>query len=98
MQNFRDGLTLQEVLDIVESNDIGDFEDIFIEPPEPNVLTDEDSGNEDDGGPTSDLSARQLTAGAEIRYAIKYITAIMLVFMTLIFNIQDSEEKKFLKI
>jgi hypothetical protein len=72
--NFRDGLTLQEVLDIIESNyDENDVESIFIEPPDPHVLTDEDSGNEDEGAYTSNLSARQLTAGAEIRYLIYYI-------------------------
>jgi len=66
--NYRDGLTLQEVLDIIESNyDENDVESIFIKPPDPHVLTDEDSGNEDEGAYTCNLSARQLTAGAEIR-------------------------------
>lgn len=66
--NYRDGLCLQEILDFIESNfDENEFETIFIEPPEPHVLTDEDSGNEDEGAHTSNLSARQLTAGAELR-------------------------------
>jgi hypothetical protein len=66
---FRNGLSLQDVLDIIENDiDENEFESIYIEPPEPHVLTDEDSGNEDEGGHTSNLSARQLTARAEIRY------------------------------
>nr|CAI5831567.1 unnamed protein product [Callosobruchus analis]CAI5839624.1 unnamed protein product [Callosobruchus analis] len=41
--------------------------DIYISPPEPNVLTDEDSADEDDGGLIDNLSRRQLLADAEIR-------------------------------
>lgn len=41
---------------------------MFIEPPESHVLTDEDSADEDDGGFADNLSSRQLTAGAEIRF------------------------------
>jgi len=41
-------------------------ETIFIGSPEPHVLTVEDSGNEDESGYTSSLSARKVTAGAEI--------------------------------
>lgn len=39
---------LAEALDIAYNEDIE--ADIFIEPPEPNVETDEDSADEDDGG------------------------------------------------
>jgi len=41
-------------------------DEIFIEPPEPCVLTDEDSGNEN-SGEVDNLSARQLRAQAEIK-------------------------------
>lgn len=41
--------------------------DIFIEPPEANVDTDEDSADEDDGGLADNLTSRQLRAPAEIR-------------------------------
>ncbi|XP_050065148.1 piggyBac transposable element-derived protein 3-like [Aphis gossypii] len=41
--------------------------DIFIEPPNPSVDTDEDSGDEDGSGLVDNLSSRQLTANAEIR-------------------------------
>ncbi|KAK9679077.1 hypothetical protein QE152_g40308 [Popillia japonica] len=39
---------------------------IYIEPPESNILTDEDSGDEDDGGLVDNLSRKQLCANAEI--------------------------------
>ncbi|KAG5886607.1 hypothetical protein JTB14_001031 [Gonioctena quinquepunctata] len=42
--------------------------EVFIEPPESHVLTDEDSAVEDEGGLADNLSSRQLTAGAEIRF------------------------------
>ncbi|XP_050301080.1 uncharacterized protein LOC126739435 [Anthonomus grandis grandis] len=41
--------------------------DIYIEPPEPNVDTDEDSADEDDGRLVDNLTARQLRAPAEMR-------------------------------
>lgn len=40
---------------------------IYIEPPKPGVLTDEDSGEEDEGGLADNLSANQLRASAELR-------------------------------
>lgn len=49
----------------------GDIEDnidtIYIAPPEPSALTDEDSGDEDEGGTFDNLSGRQLMAQAEIK-------------------------------
>lgn len=40
--------------------------DLFICPPDPNVLTDEDSADEDEGGLVDNLSRRQLLAAAEL--------------------------------
>ena len=40
--------------------------DIFIEPPDANVLSDEDSDDEDDGGLIDNLNGRQLRAPAEV--------------------------------
>ncbi|KAL3265494.1 hypothetical protein HHI36_009698 [Cryptolaemus montrouzieri] len=45
-----------------------DVDSIFIEPPEADVLTDEDSGDEDTGGMTDNLSGRQLRARAEVKF------------------------------
>ncbi|XP_068081249.1 uncharacterized protein [Anabrus simplex] len=60
------GLTLSEV-DILEADDeLGhQTEDIFIEPPDGNVDTDEDSANEDEGGMVHNLTGCQLRAAAE---------------------------------
>lgn len=46
-----------------------DFEvqDIFTEPPDTNVLTDEDSGDEKEKSLVNNLSGQQLLAGAELR-------------------------------
>nr|XP_023023884.1 uncharacterized protein LOC111512028 [Leptinotarsa decemlineata] len=65
---FEHGFTLQEALEIAYSEDI---DAIYIEPPEPNVLTDEDSGDEDCGGTIDNLSGRQLRARAEVKFANK---------------------------
>ncbi|XP_031350462.1 piggyBac transposable element-derived protein 3-like [Photinus pyralis] len=40
--------------------------DVFISPPDPSVLTDEDSGDEDEGGSFDNFCARQLDAEAEV--------------------------------
>jgi hypothetical protein len=45
----RPGLSLSEALDILLNNDEMEG-DIFIEPPNPSVDTDEDSGDEDGSG------------------------------------------------
>lgn len=63
------GISLQEALDI--AYDEGDVTDIYIEPPESNVLTDEDSADEDEGGVADNLSARQLLAPAEVLFGNK---------------------------
>ncbi|KAF2896967.1 hypothetical protein ILUMI_09208, partial [Ignelater luminosus] len=41
--------------------------EVFIAPPEPAVLTDEDSGDDDKGGDFNNLSRRQLLADADVR-------------------------------
>lgn len=53
-------------------NILDDFDDlnaanIYIEPPDPNEITDEDSGDED-GGLVDNLCGRQLQASAEIEF------------------------------
>ncbi|KAG5864831.1 hypothetical protein JTB14_033773 [Gonioctena quinquepunctata] len=45
----------------------GQVEDIFITPPDVNVDTDEDSGDEDGGGMIYNMTGRQLRAEAEIK-------------------------------
>lgn len=61
----RQGLTLEEAIQMVYVDDL-DVSQIYIEPPDPNVLTDEDSGDEDGGGLLDNLSGSQLTCKAEI--------------------------------
>lgn len=64
---FSNGFTLQEALDIlfdVENENQSQVEQIFIGPPELNVLTDEDSGDEDGADAVDNLSGRQLLAPA----------------------------------
>ncbi|KAK9687500.1 hypothetical protein QE152_g36226 [Popillia japonica] len=63
---LRGGVSLEEALNIVYENDI-DIEEIYIEPPDSNVLTDEDSGEEDDGGLIDNLNRQQLLAKANVR-------------------------------
>ncbi|XP_068083077.1 uncharacterized protein [Anabrus simplex] len=62
---FESGFSLAEALDIIYNDDIDG--DVFIEPPIPNIDTDEDSGNEDEGGLADNLTSRQLLANAEIK-------------------------------
>ncbi|XP_067003927.2 uncharacterized protein [Anabrus simplex] len=66
---FKD-ITLKEVLDILEADDSEEetVKGIFIEPPEVNVPSDEDSGDEDGGGLVDNLTGRQLSSKAEIVY------------------------------
>ncbi|XP_072400597.1 uncharacterized protein [Diabrotica undecimpunctata] len=62
------GITLQEALDIAyESNN--EVTDIYIQPPDCQDLTDEDSGDEDEGGTVENLSSRQLLAPAEVVFS-----------------------------
>lgn len=65
---FRRGFSLQEALDMVYSEDI---DAIYVEPPDANVLTDEDSADEDSGGTIDNLSGRQLRARAEVKFFSK---------------------------
>ncbi|CAH1968148.1 unnamed protein product [Acanthoscelides obtectus] len=51
---------------MIFNDDEDEVPDIYISPSEPNVLTDEDSADEDDGGLIDDLSGRQLLSDAEI--------------------------------
>lgn len=62
----RDNLTLAEVLDLLDGGDVVyDTADVYIEPPEPSILTDEDSGSEDEAV-VDNLSGNQLLANAEV--------------------------------
>ncbi|KAG5872158.1 hypothetical protein JTB14_024824 [Gonioctena quinquepunctata] len=54
-----------EGLQVAHADDL-DVGDIYIEPPEPAELTDEDSADEDGGGLVDNSSANQLRAAAEI--------------------------------
>lgn len=59
----RDGLTVEDALNILDDFDDLDTENIYIVPPDPNEITDENSGNED-GGLVDNLCGRQLQASA----------------------------------
>ncbi|KAL4132168.1 hypothetical protein QTP88_009375 [Uroleucon formosanum] len=62
--------TQNQALDIlfeVEDEHRSRAEDIFIEPPAVNILTDEDSGDEDGGGTIDNLAGRQLQVPVELR-------------------------------
>lgn len=66
---YRD-LTLQEALDIAYASDNeAEVTDLYIEPPESEVLTDGDSADEDEGGLVDNLSKRQLEAGVEVCFS-----------------------------
>ncbi|KAF2880204.1 hypothetical protein ILUMI_25970 [Ignelater luminosus] len=61
-------ISVQEPLDIVLGDEqTNPVKQIFIAPLEPAVLTDEDSGNDDEGGGFNNLSRRQLLADADVR-------------------------------
>ncbi|KAJ8968049.1 hypothetical protein NQ314_002483, partial [Rhamnusium bicolor] len=60
------GFTVKEALQIAYADDL-DVQEIFIEPSEANVLTGEESGDEEEGGLLDNLSGQQLLAGAELR-------------------------------
>ncbi|KAG5879895.1 hypothetical protein JTB14_010413 [Gonioctena quinquepunctata] len=54
----------------LDNNDFASFgyvDEIFVEPPDPNADTDEDSANENEGGMIHNLTARQLRALAEMK-------------------------------
>ncbi|KAG5887659.1 hypothetical protein JTB14_037657 [Gonioctena quinquepunctata] len=60
------GFTLEDALNTVYEDDI-DVREILIEPPDSNVLTDEDSGEEDEGGTIDNLNRQQLSAHVKVR-------------------------------
>ncbi|KAG5874436.1 hypothetical protein JTB14_005008 [Gonioctena quinquepunctata] len=63
------GITLKVALDSAYASNLDtEVAEVFIEPPEGQVPTDEDSADEDEGGLADNLSSRQLTAGTEIRF------------------------------
>ncbi|KAI4455234.1 transposase is4 [Holotrichia oblita] len=62
---FRGGLTVQEALEIAYA-DQENVRDIYITPPDPHVLTDEDSGDEIELDPNN-FTGRQLRAEAELK-------------------------------
>lgn len=59
------GLTLEEALQIAYNDDL-DVDQIYIEPPNEGAMTDEDSGEEDEGGLVDNLSRNQLNAPAQL--------------------------------
>lgn len=61
---YRAGFTLQEALECAY---IDDIDEIFVEPPDSNILTDEDSAEEDEGGTLDNLSGRQLRSKVELK-------------------------------
>ncbi|KAJ8944395.1 hypothetical protein NQ314_009485 [Rhamnusium bicolor] len=63
--HFVRGLTLQEALEIAYADDL-DVDQVYIQPPEANVLTDEESGDDENECDINRLSGRQLSARAEI--------------------------------
>ncbi|XP_048006923.1 uncharacterized protein LOC125242231 isoform X2 [Leguminivora glycinivorella] len=58
--------TLHEALAILEEDSDYEVNQIFVEPPEPNIHSDEDSGDEDDGALLNNLSGRQLNARCKV--------------------------------
>jgi len=60
--------SVQEVVAMLDDSGKG-INQIFIEPPEAAILTDEDSADEDNGGLIDNLSDRQLRAGAQVVFA-----------------------------
>ncbi|KAK4877378.1 hypothetical protein RN001_009884 [Aquatica leii] len=59
------GLTLEEALQMAYNDDL-DVDQIYIEPPEGGAITDEDSGEEDEGGLVDNLSRNQLNAQVQL--------------------------------
>ncbi|KAK7099022.1 hypothetical protein V1264_003223 [Littorina saxatilis] len=56
--------TVNDVLDILEENNTFQRADVFIEPPPVDMLTDEDSGDEEERPTVENLNGRQLSASA----------------------------------
>lgn len=69
---FRRGLTCQEAIELLlggDGDEMPSSVDLYIAPPDPAILTDEDSAEEDEGGLIDNLSGRQLLADAEIKFS-----------------------------
>ncbi|CAG5038849.1 unnamed protein product [Parnassius apollo] len=64
---FKD-CTLYEAISVLEDEE-AEPALIYIEPPDPAALTDEDSADEDEGALANNLSGRQLNARCEVRLA-----------------------------
>lgn len=67
---YRRTLSLEQALAYLEELEAEEnlqVDDIFIEPPDPRVETDEDSGEEDEGGLVDNLTGHQLRAAVEIK-------------------------------
>ncbi|PSN29524.1 hypothetical protein C0J52_26397 [Blattella germanica] len=70
---FRKPITIQEALDIINEEENkpqqsrSEIDAIYIAPPEPDILTDEDSGDKEQAGLIDNLNGRQLRANAEIK-------------------------------
>ncbi|XP_036317498.1 piggyBac transposable element-derived protein 3-like [Rhagoletis pomonella] len=66
-----DVLRTEEILELLEaqSDDERDIEKIFLEPPDEENFSDEDSSNEDEGGTLRNLSKRQRMTNCEVVYA-----------------------------
>ncbi|XP_045767230.1 piggyBac transposable element-derived protein 3-like [Maniola jurtina] len=60
------GCTLHEALAILEEDDELEPQLLYIEPPDPAILFDEDSADEDEGGFINNLTGRQLNARCEV--------------------------------
>ncbi|KAG5877348.1 hypothetical protein JTB14_005148 [Gonioctena quinquepunctata] len=69
IQSHRPGFSLSQALDMLNDDETmaEQVEDIFITPPDVNVDTDEDSGDEDRGGMIYNMTGRQLRAEAGIK-------------------------------
>ncbi|KAG5868431.1 hypothetical protein JTB14_029047 [Gonioctena quinquepunctata] len=63
-KDSKGGLTLEEALQMAYSDDL-DVRNIYVEPPDVNDLTDENSGEKDEGGLVDNLSRNQLKTSAQ---------------------------------
>lgn len=68
---LRPGLTVQEAVELLQANDATEQqpEMVFMEPPAASVLTDEESGDEEEDGYIRHLPGRQLLARAEVVFS-----------------------------
>ncbi|XP_039286653.1 piggyBac transposable element-derived protein 3 isoform X1 [Nilaparvata lugens] len=68
MTNQHEPMSVAEILEELQRDEFQDIDvaELFVEPPEPNILSDEDSADEDEGGMIDNLSSRQLAALGEV--------------------------------